>query len=103
MVLLPTGKALVTQVATPDPLSGLALHPEIEVAPPPLSKKKPTLPVGGPANAVFEVTVAVNVTLCPVDAGFCEEVTVVVVPDLATVMVAVATPLLRPVPMLSFE
>ena len=61
IVWLPTVNALVWQVATPDPLSGLALHPVIGVRLP-LSKKS-TLPVGGPVNAVFDVTVAVNVTV----------------------------------------
>src|SRR5688572_15226927 len=44
-----------------------------------------TVPVGVPTPGVFDVTVAVNVVLCPNTVGLIEEVTAVVVLALATI------------------
>jgi hypothetical protein len=64
----PADSELTLYVATPEAFSALVLRLL-------LPSKKSTVPVGVPP---LPLTVAVNVTGLPASAGFCEEVTVVV-------------------------
>lgn len=70
---LPTASADVLRVALP-PLSDIAPRSVLVVV-----SKKSTLPPGVPVPDVFELTVAVNVTGCPLTDGFAELVSNVVV------------------------
>src|SRR5947209_2354217 len=54
-----------------------------------MPSKNCAIPVGGPVTAVLEVTVAVKVTVWPVNDGFGEDESAVVVLDLLTVMLKV--------------
>src|SRR5215213_6938425 len=64
-----------------DPLIATPTQPAMSTPP----SLKVTLPVGEPTAGAVTPTVALNVTDCPVNAGFCEEVTPVVVFALLTV------------------
>src|SRR6266496_2309000 len=73
MLCVPAARALVLQVAVrtlPEPVSGCAVHPAIEVEP----SRKLTLPVGA-----LPVIVAVNVTLAPAVDGVSDVASPVVV------------------------
>ena len=72
MLCVPTVSDEVAKLAWPEPLSDAVprmLAPSLKV----------TVPVGVPAPGAIAVTVAVNVTDCPTDEGFDDDVTVVMV------------------------
>ena len=77
----PTDKVATTQVAVPATATARAPQPAI-VTPP---SWKLTVPVLVPAAGAIAVTVAVKVTLCPVNEGLTEDASVVKVPPLFTV------------------
>src|SRR5579863_8881735 len=79
MLWLPIDRNESGRVAWPPPFS---VTREPSWVPP---SKKVTVPVGVPAPGDWALTVAVNVTPCPYDDGFTDEVTAVLVPAWPTV------------------
>src|SRR2546428_11624550 len=79
MVCVATDNDEVAKVATPDPLSGMALPITVEPS------LKSTVPAGIPMEPD---TVAVKLTDCPKTEGFCDELRLVAAGALFTVTVA---------------
>ena len=84
IVWLPPVRLDVEHVAWPPPLSVPSPTPVQVIAVPP--SLNVTVPVGVPVPGPLMLTVAVNVTACPYVDGFTDELTVVAVAILFTVI-----------------